>query len=177
MARICTGTSRCSTVATTTGAAGRLAFEPGAAACTSFFPQAARLAISATSAPSSTIFFLTTKLCPMLTSPIVAILPRARPLLGGLARQHPRQPDVGQGAADLLIFEFLEALAPEQLLHPGVIDDHPEKTSRREQRIDVAKLALLDALANVISQRLVIFGDVGAEKALRQAVVLQPAEQ
>src|SRR5579884_2827873 len=177
MARICTGTSRCSTVATTTGAAGRLAFEPGAAACTSFFPHAARVAISATSAPSSTIFFLRTRLCPMLTSPIVSILPRARSLLGGLARQHPRQPDIGQSAADLLIFEFLETLAPEQFLHPGVIDGQPEKTSRRQQWIDVAKLALLNALPNVISQHLVILGDVSAEKALGQTVVLQAAEQ
>src|SRR5579872_4627735 len=179
MARICTGTSRCSTVATTTGAAGRLApAPPGAAACTSFLPHAVRATTSKSAIASKRKFLnCLTKLRPMLTSPIASILRRARTLRLRTAHQHPGQPDIGQSAADLLVLEFLKALAPKKLLHPRVIDDHPEKTSCRQQRIHVAELALADTLADVAGQYLVIFSDVGTEETLGKAVILEAAEQ
>ena len=112
-----------------------------------------------------------------MLAPIGSILRRADALRRRIALQHTGKPDISQRLAYLLVIKFLETFAPEKLLNPRMIDDHPQKTSRRQQRIDIAKLSFVDPLTDVVGEDLVIFRDVGAKKALGKTVVLEATEQ
>src|SRR5437879_5109116 len=82
-------------------------------------------------------------------------------------RLHPREPDGCQSSRNLFRIKFLVFLRPEQLLDQEMIDHHSQEAPGREEKLNIAKCSLTNALLNVIRQRFVIDRHVSTEKPVR----------